>query len=145
MEALNRRGVRFLVIGLGAAVLQGAPVSTVDLDVWLEDPGAEAVRQAAGDAGGFWVPAFGLQPPAFGGDGLARVDIVLTAHGLDAFDQEYERGLEQVIDGIPVRVLPIERVIASKRATNRAKDVAVLPALEAARLAAADDAGRSDD
>ena len=59
LAALNRRGVRFLVIGLGAAVLQGAPVSTQDLGLWIERPGDEAVREAAADAGGFWIPAFG--------------------------------------------------------------------------------------
>ena len=31
-------------------------------------PGDEAVKQSAADAGGSWIPAFGMQPP-----GLARV------------------------------------------------------------------------
>lgn len=31
--ALNQRGVRFIIVGMGAAVLQGAPVATQDLDV----------------------------------------------------------------------------------------------------------------
>lgn len=85
LVALNRHGVRFLVIGLGAAVLQGAPLSTKGVDLWLERPGDDRVRQAAAEAGGFWVAPFGLQPPAFGGDGLERMDVVLTAHGLDSF------------------------------------------------------------
>jgi hypothetical protein len=41
-------------------------------------------------------------------------------------------GKKKPIDGIPVKVLPLERVIASKRSTNRPKDLAALPALEAA-------------
>lgn len=131
LAALNRLGVRYLVIGLGAAVLQGAPVSTQDIHLWFEHPGDDGVKQAAREAGGFWVPVFGLQPPAIGGDGLDRI-VVLTAYGLDTFDEEYARAIEQVVDGVPVRVLPLERVIASKRATNRPKDVAALPALEAA-------------
>lgn len=32
---LNRRGVRFLLVGLSAAVLQGADVVTQDLDLWF--------------------------------------------------------------------------------------------------------------
>jgi len=91
LAALNRRGVWHLVIGLGAAVLRGAPVSTQDLELWIERPGDEPVRQAAADAGGFWISAFGMQPPGFGGDGLERIDVVLTAHGLDDFDAEYAR------------------------------------------------------
>jgi hypothetical protein len=93
------------------------------------------VRQAASDAGGFWLPGFGLQPPGFGGAGLERVDVDLTGHGLDAFTVEYERSLPRIIDGVQIRVLPLERIIASKRATNRPKDRAALPALEATLLA----------
>jgi hypothetical protein len=131
LAALNRRGVRYLIIGLGAAVLQGAPVSTQDLDLWLERPGDDAVRLAAVDAGGFWIPSFGMQPPGIGGDGLERIDVVLTAHGLEDFESEYGQATEFMVDDVRVKVLPLERVIASKRSTNRAKDIAALPALEA--------------
>lgn len=95
----------------------------------------ERIALAAKDAGGFWISGFGMQPPAFGGDGLSRVDVVLTAHGLESFDEEYARGLERVVDDVALRVLPLERVIASKRSIKRAKDRAQLPALEATLLA----------
>jgi hypothetical protein len=137
--ALNRRGVPFIIIGLGAAVLQGAPVATQDLDIWFSRVEDEAIRQAATDAGGFWVSGFGMQPPAFGGDDLSRIDVVLTAHGLDAFAVEYAKAIEREIEGITLRVLPLDRVIASKRATGRLKDAAVLPALEATLLARDDE------
>ena len=129
--ALRARRVRFLIVGLGAAVLQGAPVATQDLDVWFERIDDESIRLAAADAGGFWIAGFGMQPPGFGGDGLARIDVVLTAHGLDSFSDEYARAVEYVVDEIPLAVLPLERVIVSKRSTNRTKDLAALPALEA--------------
>ena len=134
-DALNRRGVRFLLLGMGAAVLEGAPIATQDLDLWLESASDERVRQAAADAGGFWISGFGMQPPAFGGTGLERVDVVLTAHGLDAFPTEYARCITRDIEGVTLRILPLDRVIASKRATNRRKDLAQLPALEATLLA----------
>jgi hypothetical protein len=72
-----------------------------------------------------------MQPPAFGGNGLHRIAVVLTAHGLESFALEYPGTIEREIEGITLRVLALERVIASKRATNRPKDVAQLPALEA--------------
>jgi hypothetical protein len=134
-QALNRRGIPFMVIGMGAAVLEGAPLATQDLDVWFERVDDERLPLAAADAGGFWISGFGMQPPAFGGDGLQRVDVVLTAHGLDRFSVEYERAIEREVEGVVLRVLPLERVIASKRATNRPKDAAQLPALEATLLA----------
>lgn len=134
-DALNRRGVPFILIGMGAAVLEGAPIATQDLDVWFARIDDEGIRLAANDAGGFWISGFGMQPPAFGGDGLARIDVVLTAHGLEPFAVEYARAIAREIEGVTLRVLPLDRVIASKRATGRAKDAAQLPALEATLLA----------
>ena len=134
-DALTRRGVPFLIVGMGAAVLEGAPIATQDLDVWFAQVDDEAIRRAAADAGGFWISGFGMQPPAFGGDGLARIDVVLTAHGLEAFAVEYARAIEREIEGVTLRILPLDRVVASKRATGRAKDIAQLPVLEATPLA----------
>jgi predicted nucleotidyltransferase len=135
LAALNARGVRYIVVGMGAAVLEGAPIATQDVDLWFERIDDERIRFAAKDAGGFWISGFGMQPPSFGGPGLDRIDVVLTAHGLEAFATEYERTSEMEIDGIRLRILPLERVVASKRATNRAKDQAQMPALEATILA----------
>jgi predicted nucleotidyltransferase len=134
-RALSERGVRFLIIGMGAALIEGAPLATQDIDVWFAGVDDARIVEAAKEAGGFWISGFGVQPPAFGGDGLSRIDVVLTAHGLDAFDVEYERALERTVDGTALRVLPLERVIASKRSTGRLKDTAQLPALEATLLA----------
>jgi hypothetical protein len=44
---------------------------------------------------------------------------------------EYAASPTEVVDGVPLRFLPLERIIASKRAANRLKDRAQLPALEA--------------
>jgi len=134
-RALNGRGVRFIVVGLGAAVLEGAPLATQDLDIWLEQLDEPRLALAATDAGGFWVSGFGVQPPTFGGPGLERLDVVLTAHGLDAFEAEYAGAIPREIEGVSLHILPLTRVIASKRATNRPKDRAALPALEATLLA----------
>jgi hypothetical protein len=133
--ALNSRGVRFILLGMGAALLEGAPVATQDLDLWFERVDDEGVRLAARDAGGFWISGFGAQPPAFGGNGLDRIDVVLTAHGLDGFEAEYGRSLVRSVEGVEFHVLPLERIIASKRVTKRAKDMAQLPILEATLLA----------
>lgn len=131
LRALHVHGIRYLVVGLGAALIEGAPVATLDLDLWLERIDDPRIAAAAADAGGFWVAGFGVQPPAFGGEGLDRLDVVLTLHGLGTFDDEYAHSLDRVIDGLPLKVLPLERVVVSKRATNRLKDRAALPVLEA--------------
>lgn len=134
-QALTQRGVRFILLGMSAALLEGVPVATQDLDVWFEQIDDERIRDAAKEAGGFWIPTFGLQPPAFGGPGLERVDVVLTAHGLEPFAAEYERTTTHEIEGAVLRVLPLDRIIATKRATGRPKDLAQIPVLEATMLA----------
>ena len=135
LQALHGCSIRFVVVGLGAALIEGAPVATLDVDLWLEGIDETRLKAAAADAGGFWVSGFGVQPPAFGGAGLERLDVVLTLHGLGSFDEEYARALDREIDGLRLKVLPLDRIIVSKRATNRLKDRAVLPILEATLLA----------
>ena len=39
LAALRAARVEFLVVGLSAAALQGAPVVTRDVDLWVRDPG----------------------------------------------------------------------------------------------------------
>jgi len=135
LEALNALGIRYLIVGMGAALLEGASVTTQDIDLWFGALDADRLREAAKRAGGFYTSGLGAQPPAIGGEGLDRVDLVTTAAGLDSFEQEYALAREYVLDGVRVTVLPLERVIASKRAAGRVKDSAQMPALEAALAA----------
>lgn len=135
LEALNALGVRYLIVGMGAALIQGAPGTTQDIDLWFGPIDPQRLREAADRAGGLYTPGFGLQPPALGGEGLDRVDVVLTASGLESFDNEFTRARDYMLDGVPVKVLPLERIIISKRAAKRLKDVAQIPMLEAALAA----------
>jgi hypothetical protein len=135
LEALNALGVRYLIVGMGAALIEGAPGTTQDLDLWFGHINAEQLREAASRAGGLYTSGFGLQPPAIGGAGLDRVDVVLTASGLESFESEFSLARDYELDGVPVKVLPLERVIVSKRAAKRPKDTAQIPMLEAALAA----------
>jgi predicted nucleotidyltransferase len=134
LEALNRRGVRFMLVGLSAAVLQGANTGTRDIDLWFEDPSDVRIVQAVREVGGFWVSgSFGLRPPQIGGDAVGdRLDVVTHMHGLGTFAQELQNTTEIVVDDVPLRVLSLSRIVASKRAAGRKKDLAVIPALEEA-------------
>lgn len=131
LEALDALGVRYLLVGMGAALIEGAPGTTQDLDLWFGRIDETRLGEAARRAGGFYTAGLGLQAPAVGGEGLDRVDLVLTASGLDSFEDEYARAREYDLDGLRVRVLPLERVLVSKRAAKRAKDLAQIPLLEA--------------
>ena len=124
LRELTNAGVPFMLVGLGAAVLQGADAVTKDLDLWfrsISDPGLAEVAQKIG--------------AAF----IRRI----KCDGLLDFDSEYSRAVDvALVPGLIVKVLPIDRVLASKRAADRPKDRAVIPALEAAIAAIKESSGR---
>ncbi|HEX3772824.1 MAG TPA: nucleotidyltransferase [Polyangiaceae bacterium] len=141
LEALNRHGIRFMLVGLSAAVLQGANAATRDIDLWFENIGDLRIGDAVREANGIWISgSFGMRPPQLGGDAIGdRLDVVTHMHGLAPFAAEFASAKTLEIDGVPLKVLPLERIIASKRASNRAKDLAAIPALEEALAALSED------
>ena len=135
LQALNALGIPYLIVGMGAALIGGAPGTTQDIDLWFGSIDGQRLSEAAQRAGAAYTSGFGVQPQGFAGHGLDRIDIVLTASGLDRFDRELAGAVDYVLDEVPVKVLPLDRVIVSKRAAKRAKDTAQLPMLEAALAA----------
>ena len=53
---LLKRKVRFMVVGLSAATLQGAPVVTQDVDLWFENLGEQKISRALQEVGAAYVP-----------------------------------------------------------------------------------------
>ena len=51
---------------------------------------------------------------------------------LGKFGEELANTRELVIGGLPLRILDLRRILESKRATGRTKDIAAIPALEEA-------------
>jgi predicted nucleotidyltransferase len=134
---LNQAGVRFIIVGLGAAALQGANTATEDVDLWFEDTADPRIGQAVNGIGAVWISgSFGMEPPRIGGSAVGnRFDVVTHMHGLGKFADELANTAQLDLDGIPVRVLKLDRIIASKQAAGRKKDLAVIPALEEALVA----------
>lgn len=131
LAELNRRGVRFMVVGMSGALLQGARGATEDIDLWFEDVTDSRIAEAARSSGGVWISgSFGMQPPRLGGDALSeRLDVVTHMSGLRDFAVEYESVRFETVDGVRIPVLP-RRIVESKRAAARPKDKALLHALE---------------
>ena len=130
LRALLRRRVNFMVVGLSAAALQGAPVVTQDVDLWFEDLSDPRIREALRDVGAAYVPPSLQNPPMFAGGGIELFDIVLTMHGLGTFSEELANCLDVALGRYKLKVLGVDRILASKRAANRAKDRLVIPVLE---------------
>lgn len=128
LEALDERGVRYLVVGMSAALMQGVPGSTIDIDLWFESLTDERIADAARSVGGFVVTR--SQPPLLGGPFGDRFDLVTHMSGLPDFDAEYAHSLAIDLGNATVRVLPLARILASKRAAGRPKDKLVIAQIE---------------
>ena len=66
----------------------------------------------------------------FAGEGLELFDIVMRIDGLAGFATEWANAMEMAVGDVTVRVLPLSRVLVSKRAASRPKDRLVIPVLE---------------
>lgn len=122
--------VPFLIVGLSAAALQGAPVVTQDVDLWFRDLADSRLAEALRRVGGAYVAPTGNSGPMLAGPGLELFDVVLRMDGLLSFDQESSGAIELTLGEVTVKVLPLPRILESKRAAARPKDRAVVPVLE---------------
>ncbi len=132
LKNLTRNKVPFMIVGLSAAALQGAPMVTQDVDLWFRTITHPGIRKALTKSGGSLIPPFGLNPPMFSGKHVDCFDIVLTVHGVGSFDEEIKTAVKVPMGGFTVHALPLDRIIASKKFLNREKDRMALPALKAA-------------
>lgn len=130
LEALVEEGVPFLLVGLAAAALQGAPAVTQVIDLWFSDLSDPRLRRALDRVGAAYVAPSLENPPLLAGGGSDLFDLVVHMHGLDGFEEETKRAVLIRLGRVEVPVLPLDRIIASKKATGRPKDRAILPILE---------------
>ena len=129
LASLVKSRVRFMMVGLSAAALQGAPVVTQDVDLWFEDLSDPRLLTALRAVRAAYVPPMGLNPPMLAGPGSQPFDIVLRMDGLGGFADEYKRVKTIRLAGVKLKVLPLERILLSKVTAKRAKDLAVIPIL----------------
>ena len=130
LKELVCQKVDFMIVGLSAAALQGAPVVTQDVDLWfrvLSDPGIEAALKKVH---GCYVPPIMSHPPMFAGEAVKLFDIVTNMDGLGEFEDECENTIKLRLGRTNVLVLKLERIIVSKKAAGREKDKLVLKVLQ---------------
>ena len=129
LRELVRNKVSFLIVGLSAAALQGAPVVTQDIDLWFKNLSHPGIKKALRKVGGTYVPPIPHNPPMFAGEAVDLFDIVLTMDGLKSFDWEYKRTSDIPLGNFKVKVLPLDRILVSKKKANREKDRLTIPVL----------------
>ena len=143
LELLCVHEVDCVVVGGLAAVLQGAPIVTFDVDIVHERSVANIARLIAAlshvEARYRTHPDRVIRPRADALTGPGHSLFTTTVGQLDALGalngSDYEALLPDsvVLDfgGHSIRVLRLERLIEIKRAAGRPKDLRVLPELEA--------------
>jgi hypothetical protein len=110
-----------------AAVLQGTPVTTFDVDLWIDLPSRRylQVMNLALKIGAQMVANTVAVLP-----GDLTINFVYSVAGLNSFGREYSKARKLHWMGHRVAVLPLERIYASKKCVGRPKDLAHLPLLE---------------
>jgi hypothetical protein len=142
LQILSRNGVDFVLVGGIAAVLEGAPVSTFDLDVVIHrtSENYQKVLAALSELNARYLDPAGRHiVPDAGKLNSLRIHRLLTDSGpLDIMESigdglTYMDLVNQTVDyevgGFPVRTLNLETVIRSKEQARRDKDLMVLPIL----------------
>ncbi len=142
IRALRKHDVQFIVIGGVSAVLNGAPVTTFDLDIVhqrsddniarllsaLDELGAHFrghARRIAPNASHLQGPGHSLLLTESGPlDVLGRVDVVNKD-----YDELLSHTAELVFEGQPLLILDLETLIAIKEGLGRPKDMVALVAL----------------
>jgi len=135
VQVLLKRKVRFMVVGLSAATLQGAPVVTQDVDLWFENLGEPKISRALQEVGATYVSPSINNPPMLAGKGAELFDIVIRMDGLGTFADEIKNCVDIPLGRQKLKVLSLERILASKIAANRAKDKLTIPVLRDALAA----------
>jgi len=121
MGALGAEKIRFQLIGMSAAVLQGAPVSTIDVDFWLDLPSRQYMRAVniARSLGASMVRNTIVELT----DGTL-VNFIFEVTGLKSFSVEFRKAKQLDFHGLRVAVMPLESIRRSKAAVMRPKDEA---------------------
>ncbi len=129
LELLNAKGVRYLLVGAYAVGLHGHCRGTSDMDVWVE-PERENAKRVLETLSEFGFGELELSvedlvapdtvvqlgyPPV-------RIDLLTGILGVE-FSGAYARHEIRDLAGVPVSVIGLEDLKASKRAAGRHKDL----------------------
>lgn len=110
-----------------AAVLQGVMMNTLDTDIWVDLPTRQYMRlwnliRAQGGTA--------LSPTLYVLEDGKLVNFLCAVTGLRKFTAEYNDAVMREIEGVAVKILPLERVLKSKKTIRRDKDLAHIPLIE---------------
>ncbi|MFO0663039.1 MAG: nucleotidyltransferase [Polyangiaceae bacterium] len=129
LEEFARDGVEFLVVGGYAVAFHGRPRTTKDIDVLLEGSPQNLARAARA------LTRFGAPPNVvsavttmadadvvFMGQAPLRIDLMRAIDGVGAEDL-FRDAVRTEIDGVELKFIALDHLIANKRAAGRPQDL----------------------
>ena len=128
--------VDFMLVGGYAVALHGWPRTTFDIDFWIM-ANPENARAVVRAIRAFGAPLMNLAESDFHKPGMVfqigaapqRIDIISAVDGLD-YTEASQRAVKMNVDGLAIKVISLDDLIANKRAAGRQKDIADALALE---------------
>jgi hypothetical protein len=144
LKALRRHDVRFVLIGAAAAIVQGSPIPTEDVDITpaRDRENLERLASALRELGAkLRTPKDAVEFPVDGpflnvGEiwtlttPYGNLDISFIPSGTRGYEDLQRDAVElELGPGVTVNVASLADVIRSKQAAGRLKDLAQLPAL----------------
>jgi hypothetical protein len=130
-RALRLCRLEAILIGNAAAALQGAPVTTLDIDFFFsKTPGN--IRKLRSLAKSLNAVAFTPHYPVSGlfriirDDDALQLDFMTSIHGVTSFNSVRSRARSVDLGREKLLVASLSDIIASKRAAGRLRDLAVL-------------------
>ena len=112
---------------MAGAILQGVPATTLDTDLWIDLPPRQYMRLINLS---IRLGARHISNTVVELEDGSLVNYVYEPNGLRSFSREYRGARSIRWLGHQVRVLPLERIRASKSAAGRPKDLAHLPLID---------------
>jgi len=106
---------------MSSAILQGVPVTTLDTDLWIGLPERQYMRLINL---GLSLGATLVRNTVMALRDGSLVNFLYRVDGLASFATEWRRAKQITFHDLPVKVIPLERLIRSKEFVGRPKDFA---------------------
>ena len=129
LKLLNSHKVEYLLIGGYAVGYHGYPRATADMDIWIGISEKNAQKLV------FVLKEFGFDLPEIKeelflqenkvlrmGNAPIRIELLTTISGVD-FKTCYKDRVEDIIDGINIKIINLKNLKENKKASGRHKDL----------------------
>lgn len=120
MGALQEEGLRFQLIGMSAAIVQGVEGTTKGVDLWIDLPSRQNMRAINVSRR---VGAEMIRNTVVELEAGTLVNFVYEVTGLRRFAIQYAKARGMEFQGLEIPVLPLSAIRRSKSAIGRPKDL----------------------